>query len=80
VIEIQDAGPPIPPEMREQVFEKFCRWRPHGYEDVSGSGLGLFIVRTIARAHGGDAIVATAPGDTGTILEIHLPMEDTGDR
>ncbi len=38
VIEIEDRGPGIPPELDEQVFEKFCRWRPAGYEDVSGSG------------------------------------------
>jgi signal transduction histidine kinase len=79
VIEVQDAGPSIPPELREQVFEKFCRWRPHGYEDVSGSGLGLFIVRTIAREHGGDARIATGAGDTGTILEIRVPREAPGD-
>jgi len=77
VIEIEDMGPAIPPDMREQVFEKFCRWRPHGYEDVSGSGLGLFIVRTIARAHGGEATVATGADDTGTILRIRLPTEAT---
>jgi signal transduction histidine kinase len=79
VMEVQDAGPTIPPEMHERVFEKFCRWRPYGYEDVSGSGLGLFIVRTIARAHDGDARIATAAGDTGTILEIRVPREASGD-
>ena len=55
MIEIEDRGPGIPDDMRERVFEKFCRWRPVGYEDRPGSGLGLFIVRSIAREHGGDA-------------------------
>lgn len=75
VIEIEDRGPGIPDDMREQVFEKFCRWRPVGYEDRPGSGLGLFIVRSIVREHGGDATVVAAPTG-GTILQIRLPLED----
>jgi len=75
LIEIEDQGPGIPDDMREAVFEKFCRWRPVGYEDRPGSGLGLFIMRSIAREHGGDAAVVAAPGG-GTILQIRLPLED----
>jgi signal transduction histidine kinase len=75
LIEIQDHGPGIPDDMRERVFEKFCRWRPVGYEDRSGSGLGLFIVRSIAREHGGDATTVAAP-EGGTILQIRLPPKD----
>jgi signal transduction histidine kinase len=75
VIEIADRGPGIPEDMREQVFDKFCRWRPVGYEDRPGSGLGLFIVRSIARELGGDAVVGGRP-EGGTILQIRLPLED----
>ncbi|MFL5791976.1 MAG: sensor histidine kinase [Actinomycetota bacterium] len=75
VIEIEDRGPGIPDDMRERVFEKFCRWRPVSYEDRPGSGLGLFIVRSIAREHGGDAAVVAAP-EGGTILQIRLPLEE----
>jgi signal transduction histidine kinase len=74
LIEIADAGPGIPAEMREPVFEKFCRWRPYGYEDRSGSGLGLFIARSIAQEHKGTAIVVEGP-DGGTILQIRVPLE-----
>ena len=74
VIEVADRGPGIPEEMREQVFEKFCRWRPYGYEDRSGSGLGLFIARSIAREHTGEATVVDGP-DGGTILQIRVPLE-----
>jgi signal transduction histidine kinase len=74
VLEIEDRGPGIPDDMQEAVFEKFCRWRPHGYEDRAGSGLGLFVVRTIAREHGGDASV-TLGAHGGTILQIRLPLE-----
>ena len=71
-ITIQDEGPGIPEERREQVFERFGRWRPAGYEDVPGSGLGLFICRGIVREHGGDVTIDGAPG-RGTILRISLP-------
>jgi two-component system, OmpR family, sensor histidine kinase SenX3 len=71
-IEIVDAGSGVPLERRDQVFERFARWRPPGYEDVPGSGLGLFICRGIAREHGGDATLDVAP-QGGTILRIRLP-------
>ncbi|MGZ4133021.1 MAG: sensor histidine kinase [Actinomycetota bacterium] len=74
VVEIVDAGPGIPVEQREEVFRRFTTWRPDGYEDRPGSALGLFIVRGIARGHGGDASLAEAPGG-GTILRIRLPRE-----
>jgi signal transduction histidine kinase len=74
VLEIEDRGPGIPEDMRETVFQKFCRWRPNGYEDRPGSGLGLFVVRSIAREHGGEAVVATG-AHGGTILQIRLPLE-----
>ncbi len=75
-IEIADAGPGIPSEHKDEVFERFARWRPVGYEDRTGSGLGLFIVRGISRAHGGDASLTDGP-DGGTILRIRLPREGT---
>jgi signal transduction histidine kinase len=71
-IEIVDAGPGVPPERRDQVFERFARWRPPGYEDAPGSGLGLFICRGIVREHGGDVTLDAAP-EGGTILRIRLP-------
>lgn len=71
-IEIVDAGPGVPPERRDQVFERFARWRPPGYEAAPGSGLGLFICRGIVREHGGEATLDVAP-EGGTILRIRLP-------
>ena len=77
LIEVQDAGPGIAPEHRELVFQRFAHVRPPGYEEVSGSGLGLFICRAHILAHGGEISVEDPPGG-GTILRIRLPMEGDG--
>lgn len=74
LIEVIDRGPGIPPERREAVFQRFADWRPPGYEDRPGTGLGLFICREIARAHGGDASIADGPAE-GTMLIVRLPVE-----
>jgi len=71
-IQIADDGPGIPEERREEVFHRSARWRPPGYEDVPGSGLGLFICRGIVREHGGEATLENRAG-RGTILRILLP-------
>jgi signal transduction histidine kinase len=75
VVLVADAGPGIPAAMRDAVFEKFCRWRPDGYEDRQGSGLGLFVGRGIARGHGGDVTLDDTPTG-GTMLRIRVPAED----
>jgi two-component system, OmpR family, sensor histidine kinase KdpD len=74
VVEVGDRGPGIPSDRREAVFERFAEWRPSGYEDRPGTGLGLFISRAIARKHGGDATAADGPAG-GTMLTVRLPAE-----
>jgi signal transduction histidine kinase len=74
VLEVVDQGPGIPPDKREAVFERFAGWRPPDYEDRPGAGLGLFITRTVARGHGGDASIAEGPAG-GTMLIVRLPVE-----
>jgi two-component system sensor histidine kinase KdpD len=74
VIEISDRGPGIPPERTEQVFERFGSWRPAGYEETPGAGLGLFLARAHVLAHEGRVDVAERE-DGGTILRITLPAE-----
>ena len=75
VVEVVDQGPGIPADKREDVFARFSRWRPHGYEDRTGSGLGLFLCRSIVREHGGDASLDATPNG-GTILRVRLPTEE----
>jgi signal transduction histidine kinase len=54
VFEVMDAGPGVPEAERERVFAPFHRLGA----DATGAGLGLSLVRQIARLHGGDAILA----------------------
>ncbi|WP_421996531.1 sensor histidine kinase [Reyranella sp.] len=53
-ITIDDDGPGIPPERREDVFRPFFRLDPSRNVDTGGVGLGLTIARDVARSHGGD--------------------------
>jgi len=55
---VDDAGPGIPPEDRERVFDRFYRRDPAAGE---GSGLGLAIVRTVARRHGAAVALGDSP-------------------
>ena len=53
-IAVEDHGVGIPPEHIERVFERFYRVDPARAAESGGAGLGLAIVRRIARLHGGD--------------------------
>lgn len=55
VLEVDDDGPGIVEAERERVFEPFHRGEPSRSRATGGAGLGLAVVRSIARAHGGDA-------------------------
>jgi two-component system osmolarity sensor histidine kinase EnvZ len=59
-VSIDDDGPGIPPESREEVFKPFVRL-DDSRQDAGGSGLGLAIARDIARAHGGDIALHESP-------------------
>ncbi len=54
VVTVEDDGPGIPEEKREEVFKPFVRLDEARNQDASGTGLGLSIARDIARSHGGD--------------------------
>lgn len=62
VFEVDDAGPGAPPEVREALFDRFARSGEARRRDRSGLGLGLPIAREVARRHGGDCVLAAAPG------------------
>jgi two-component system OmpR family sensor kinase/two-component system sensor histidine kinase QseC len=55
---VDDAGPGIPPDDHERVFDRFYRRNPAATE---GSGLGLAIVRTVATRHGATVSLGSSP-------------------
>ena len=67
-VTIHNEGTPIPESVRATLFEPF-----HRSTGGSGLGLGLYIVREIARAHGGQVSVASDP--TGTTFTMTLPRD-----
>jgi signal transduction histidine kinase len=73
-IEVIDEGPGIPFEHRDDVFGKYPNWRPDGYEQEAGSGLGLFLVRGIVLGHLGEVHIVDGPRG-GTMLRVRIPME-----
>jgi two-component system osmolarity sensor histidine kinase EnvZ len=60
-VTIDDDGPGIPPQMREEVFKPFLRLDDSRNQDEGGTGLGLAIARDIARSHGGDITLSDSP-------------------
>jgi two-component system, OmpR family, sensor kinase len=73
IIEVQNEGPGIPPELMSSIFERFVAG-PNSH----GLGLGLYLAKRIAVAHGGDLSVVSRPGQ-GTRFVLHVPCyDDTG--
>lgn len=70
VLSVQDTGCGIDPVAQDRLFQPFSRI--HGGRDAEGTGLGLYIVRRIAEAHGGAVDVDSAPG-RGSVFRIVLP-------
>lgn len=66
-IRVADSGRGIDPKLQERLFEPFFTTRS------DGTGLGLAIARGVARAHGGDVAVSSAPG-AGTCFRLTLPF------
>jgi two-component system, OmpR family, osmolarity sensor histidine kinase EnvZ len=60
-VNVDDDGPGIPLEHREDVFRPFYRLDEARNQDESGAGLGLAIARDIARSHGGDITLGASP-------------------
>jgi signal transduction histidine kinase len=74
-IAVEDDGIGISESDQARVFEKFYRANDTLARDAEGSGLGLALVREIARAHGGRVTVRSRPGE-GSVFAVTLPGSD----
>ncbi len=72
-IAVTDRGIGVAPKDAERIFEKFTRAETGLVHNVKGSGLGLALVRHIARAHGGDVTLTSTP-DQGSTFTLVLPL------
>ncbi|NKC31820.1 sensor histidine kinase [Falsiroseomonas selenitidurans] len=72
-LRVEDNGPGVPPALRERIFDPFFTTR----QDGGGTGIGLALCRTIAKAHGGSIAVEAAPGG-GAAFVVRLPVAGPG--
>lgn len=72
IIEIDDDGPGVPATEMERLFEPFYRGEPSRNRETGGIGLGLAVVRSLARTHGGDVTLHNRP-EGGLKACVRLP-------
>lgn len=76
LVEVTDFGKGIPVHEQDRIFERFYRCASV-QNQIPGSGLGLSIAQSIARAHGGDLSVSSVPGET--TFRLVLPVKCKGE-
>jgi two-component system sensor histidine kinase SenX3 len=77
VLSVQDQGVGIAPEDLKRIFKRFHRLGNRSLAHVKGTGLGLFIVKSIAKKHGGKAFAESDGEGKGTTVVIELPRLDS---
>ncbi|HEY1966222.1 MAG TPA: ATP-binding protein [Acidobacteriaceae bacterium] len=73
MVSIADQGLGIPQPQLKRIFRRFYRVPNRSILRVKGTGLGLFLVRSIARQHGGDAFAESAGEGRGSTFHLQLP-------
>jgi two-component system sensor histidine kinase SenX3 len=73
VFVVRDGGPGIEADDQERIFERSVRVAKPGQKRVRGSGLGLYIVKSVAERHGGDVWVESKPG-AGSTFHLRIPV------
>lgn len=71
-LEVDDEGPGVPKAERDRVFERF--YRGTSARGAAGTGLGLYVVRTLVQAMGGRATLADRPRGPGARARIEVPQ------
>jgi signal transduction histidine kinase len=76
VVAVSDTGPGVPADDRDRIFEWFTQADSGDTRPRGGIGLGLYVARQLARAHGGDLALASDRGDgaSGARFELRLPL------
>ncbi len=74
VVAITDTGLGLPKHELKHIFKRFYRAASSDRERIKGTGLGLFLVRTIARQHGGDVRAHSDGPGKGTTMLLKLPL------
>lgn len=77
VLSVQDHGVGISPDNLKRIFRRFHRVANRSLAHVKGTGLGLFIVKSIAKKHGGTAFAVSEGEGRGTTVVIELPRMDS---
>jgi two-component system, OmpR family, sensor histidine kinase SenX3 len=72
-LQVSDRGVGIPADELKRIFKRFYRVPGRTQAQVKGTGLGLFIVRSIAKAHGGKVFAESGGEARGTTITIELP-------
>jgi two-component system sensor histidine kinase SenX3 len=75
-VRVKDAGVGIPRAQLGRIFTRFYRFQPDGFK-VKGTGLGLYIVRSIAKAHGGRVFAESTGEGKGATFTLELPRMKT---
>jgi PAS domain S-box-containing protein len=75
VVSVRDSGLGISPENQKRLFERHVRLARQEHKRIKGSGLGLFIVRSVAQRHGGNAWVESEEGN-GSCFYLSVPLSD----
>ncbi|HVA95583.1 MAG TPA: HAMP domain-containing sensor histidine kinase [Candidatus Dormibacteraeota bacterium] len=73
LLKVRDQGVGIPKSELKRIFGRFYRVASSATRRVKGTGLGLFIVRSIARRHGGDAYAESEGAGCGSTFTLRLP-------